>query len=176
MLCGSHSSLLLHLHCLLHQMGQRTHSDIALKRPVLFQLLSCPIEAVMNISKDQRSQQCLSSTWRVMQAQLLQSNLSLWEEDLSAVLYHHLVIHEVLTSKPRDTVLRHQREALRWKAMTIQTMPLVISLLGSLQHLFHEPMDTRPLLRQNIVWIAKQTYAENKVSFYLSARSHRKLS
>lgn len=53
----------------------------------------------MNISKDPRSEQCLCSTQRVMQAQLLQSNLSLWEGELSAVLYHHLVIDEVLTSK-----------------------------------------------------------------------------
>ena len=45
----------------------------------------------MNTSKDQRSKQWLSSTGKVMQVQLLQSNLSLWEQDLSAVLCHHLV-------------------------------------------------------------------------------------
>lgn len=34
-----------------------------------------------------------------MQVQLLQSILSPWERDLSKVLCHHLVIHEVLTSR-----------------------------------------------------------------------------
>lgn len=35
---------------------------------------------------------------------------------------------------------------------------------------------TSSMTKKYIVWIAKQTYAENKVSLYLSARSHRKLS
>lgn len=67
MLCGSGSSPFLHLCCRLHQMGSFIHSDIAL-RYVLSLLLSCPTEAVMNISKDQRSEQHLSITWSDVRA------------------------------------------------------------------------------------------------------------
>lgn len=48
-------------------MGSFVHSDIAL-RYVLSLLLSCPTEAVMNISKDQRSEQHLSITWSDVRA------------------------------------------------------------------------------------------------------------
>lgn len=66
-LCDSDSSPLLHLCWLSHQLDQFIHLDIAPGRHVLSQLLRCLIEPVVNIPKGQRSKDCLSRTWRVMQ-------------------------------------------------------------------------------------------------------------
>lgn len=95
------------------------------------QLLSCPVEAVMDIPEAQRSRQC-PAHGKVMQVHVLQSNFSLGDADLSAALYHPLVIHEVLPAKSRDAAPHPQQEALRWRATKIQTVPPVILLAGSL--------------------------------------------
>lgn len=83
-LCGSCSSLLLHLPCLLPQMGQCTHADTALNQACALSS-SAVLQRHLWTPQDPE-EQAASSTWKVVQVHLLQSNFSLGDEDLSAAL------------------------------------------------------------------------------------------
>lgn len=66
------------------------------------------------------------------QVQLLQSNLSLWEGDLSAVLCHHLFIHGVLTSKIRGHGTSPSAGGTVMESRDNSDNAIVTRLLGSL--------------------------------------------